>query len=206
MQIETKMNRSYPSGAALATLNQVIHSTNDDALINLGNVKNMISHSILCSSGKYTNRDGGDVINDFEIGNDKLLLVDERPKPANQNENGPLADWAAFINATDAANGVKFDVLSDPNYITGLIIYMGQSGTVDGEAGTTDAGATLTIHFKDSDVPIQSLIDDRINSNSNTLKETSETKVVTNLLFGMGVNIDVTNIGDFNTDYEITII
>ena len=174
--------------------------------ITLGDGDDVVIHRFLSADGQYTNRDGGDVINDFEIGNDKLLLVDERPKPANQNENGPLADWAAFINATDAANGVKFDVLSDPNYITGLIIYMGQSGTVDGEAGTTDAGATLTIHFKDSDVPIQSLIDDRINSNSNTLKETSETKIVTNLLFSMGANVDVTNISDFNTDYDIAIL
>lgn len=141
--------------------------------------------------------DGGDVINDFEIGTDKLLLVDE-------NNDGPLANWAEFINATNAANGVKFDIISDLNYITGLIIYIGQSGTVDGEAGSTDAGAFLTINFKNSDVSVQSLFGDTINSN--TLKETSETKIVTNLLFGEGASIDVTTIDDFTTGYEIAIL
>ena len=164
-------------------------------------------HRFLSADGQYTNRDGGDIINDFEIGKDKLLLVDERPKTDNQNDDDePLVDWAAFINATDAANGVKFDVITDLNYITGLIIYMGQSGTIDGEDGTAVSGASLTIHFKDSDVSVNYIFDDRIDLNSNTLKETSKSKIVTNLLFDMGVYIDFTNVDDLSTDYGITVL
>ena len=62
----------------------------------------------------------------------------------------------------------------------------------------------MTINFYDSDVSVQSLFGDTINSN--TLKETSETKIVTNLLFGEGASIDVTTIDDFTTDYEIAIL
>ena len=167
--------------------------------INLGNDADVVVHRFLSADGQYTNRDGGDVINDFEIGTDKLLLVDE-------NNDAPLENWAEFINATAATNGVKFDVVSDLIYITGLIIYIGQSGTVDGEAGSSDTGAFLTINFKDSDISVVNFLDGRINSNSPTLREDSEMKIVTDLLFSEGASIDVTTIDDFTTDYEIAIL
>ena len=67
--------------------------------ITLGDGADVVVHRFLSDSGSFTNRDGGDTINNFEVGVDKLLLVDENATP--------LADWKAFIDAT-GDGGVGF--------------------------------------------------------------------------------------------------
>ena len=145
------------------------------------------------ASDDYINSDGGDVIHNFNVGTDKLLLVDE-------NTSTPLANWEAFIAATDATHGVRFDVITNASdEITGLKIDIGLQGTVDGEDAGVDAGDTLTINFV---TPVANSASDVTNG---TVNEASELAFVTQLLGGADY-VDVISVDDLSTDYGITIV
>jgi len=145
------------------------------------------------ASDDYINSDGGDVIHNFNVGTDKLLLVDE-------NTSTPLANWEAFIAATENEHGVRFDVITNTlDEITGLKIDIGLQGTVDGEDAGVDAGDTLTINFV---TPVANSASDVTNG---TVNEASELAFVTQLLGGADY-VDVISVDDLSTDYGITIV
>ena len=162
--------------------------------INLGDGADVVVHRFLSIAGdQYTNYDGGDVINNFVIGEDKLLLVDQGATP--------LADWAAFIAADETSNGVKFEVIKNAaDAITGINIFFGVSGTVDGRDGSNPTGNTLTINFAGT------VANSATDITGNTVNEASELAFVTDTLFGGEDYISVISDDDLLSDYSITIL
>ena len=93
--------------------------------------------------------DGGDTINNFDRGSDRLMLID-------MATTDPLADLAALMAeaATDLDNGsivLTPSINQAGDKITGFTIGFNKAGTRDGSATGTDAGSVLTINFKAGD-------------------------------------------------------
>ena len=158
--------------------------------VNLGDGADVVIHRFgSFATEEYTNTDGGDVINNFEIGEDKLLLVDEAVTP--------LVDWAALIAADQTTHNVRFDVIKNAtDEITGLKIVLGLEAEIDG----VYTGDTLTINFTN---PIANSATD---ITGDTVNEASELNFVTNTLFGGEDYIKVISDDDLSTDYGITIL
>ena len=168
--------------------------------ITLGDGADVVVHRILSSSGHFTNRDGGDYIHDFEIGKDKLLLVDE---------NGtPLADWAAYIAGTKATNEISFDLIWDSGFqqIQGFGAFIGNPGYSDGTITGDISGSILTVNFKTPLSPVGVLTLDDLLPGSNEVKESSEPAVITTAFLGGEDFVDVIGVDELSTDYGITII
>ena len=122
--------------------------------INLGDGVDVIIHRFLSSNDSndgqvtnlFTNRDGGDVINNFDAKTDKLLLVDER------GDNTSLTSIEDLFSHVNVKHGVRIELISGGDGFAGVVLKFGQDGTSDGTATGDDAGGALQINFKD-DVP-----------------------------------------------------
>ena len=175
--------------------------------INLGDGVDVIIHRFLSSNDSndgqvtnlFTNRDGGDVINNFDAKTDKLLLVDER------GDDTSLTSIEDLFSHENVKHGVRIELISGGGGFAGVVLKFGQDGTSDGTATGDDAGGALQINFKD-DVPTFShtFYDFDFDTFTLVVKHENKSEFIQEL-FGGG-NIDVTSLADFTADYSITIL
>ena len=92
----------------------------------------------------YIASDGGDIINDFEIGVDILNFIDVEPKSKLEE-----TEFFASLNPTDN-QAVLTLLLDSQDALTGVRFYFNTNGTVDGGALSTQTGNQLTINFSTS--------------------------------------------------------
>ena len=167
----------------------------------------LVIHRILSSndnnddllSNLFTNRDGGDIINDFDIKTDKLFFVDER------SGDTSLSSVEGLFTHENIKHGVQIELISGENGFGGVRFKFGQNGTSNGTVTGDDAGGTLQINFKES-IPTFGRGFYNFDLNTLTLRVLDEHKVeFVQQLFGVE-NIDVSGLADLTADYSIIIL
>ena len=175
--------------------------------IHLGDGADVIIHRFLSSndsnddqaSNLFTNRDGGDVINNFEVKEDKLFFIDER------SGDTSLSSVEDLFTYENVKHGVQIELISGEGGFAGVVLKFGQDGTFDGTATGDDAGGALQINFKES-IPTFGHSFYNFDFDTLTLRVLDEHKVeFVQQLFG-DENIDVSNLADLTADYSITIL
>jgi hypothetical protein len=110
------------------------------------------------SRNEWKATDGGDVINNFKYGEDRLVLVDV------STDGNPINNLAELIaDNDDITVGVTFDHPNDRrdpdtgyatnSSITAIEFRFGVAGTADGSAQGSESGTKLTINFDPSKLP-----------------------------------------------------
>ena len=115
------------------------------------------------ASGHWRATDGGDVINDFRFGIDKLVLVDV------SQDGDPVNDFAEFSPVPDSFLRIGIEYAADDVSISLIKLTFGNSGTTDGRPGSQTGGGVLIINFDDAalydstPIPFDALSDDFLN-------------------------------------------
>ena len=148
--------------------------------------------------GQLQATDGGDIINNFRFGIDKLIFVD-----VSQGED-PINDLAEF--ATDVAGVIAIEVLvDDVDFVNveALRFTFESAGTVDGMPGSPTSDGLLTINFDDT-----ALFDSSIIPEAAFINDFENLADLTYLddFFGANNNFQVVDLGHDDFPTELTIL
>ena len=178
--------------------------------ITLGDGKDLVAHRFAsaASGSEWTMTDGGDTINNFDYGKDKLLLIDTAATDVIAN----YTDF--FAKADDAGAGtdpvVGFSVLTTAETVNEVTTYKITQATITMANTGSDAGNALTIVFKTgtgyelSASELGNFTQDANNTNLYDLN-TDQYDFVQTILGDYG-SVDIISDADFATEFGVTIV